>query len=289
MLCVRIDFCESLCTQLWHSVSVTVSAGEIRTRSNEMAELRGAGPSPSITQTLPESKCQGGASETKAKWMHICRKAFAVTGCSPNIISGRVYLIRRSQLQCKKNAPVGTVWFFLGFGGFSRRYYSGSWTGLPMPAGILCMESSCHPWTTVCVVVSLPGLNSLGRPITYYTLLGHKAPNSRLPDTREKIHKGTHWAHRGCPVGSCLCQQKPKTGFVVVVSLLFVTESSEGYQNSKITKSQSVRGGKWPLGTIWCNPPAQAGPSRATQAFKKSLSWIRTLNWKTAKLMITPF
>lgn len=36
--------------------------------------------------------------------MHVCRKAFAVTGHSPNTTSGHVCSIRRSGLQSKKNA-----------------------------------------------------------------------------------------------------------------------------------------------------------------------------------------
>lgn len=54
----------------------------------------------------------------KQNGMHICRKAFAVTGRGLNMIPGHVCFIRRSRLQHKKNASVGMACFFWVLEGF---------------------------------------------------------------------------------------------------------------------------------------------------------------------------
>lgn len=91
--------------------------------------------------------------------LHICYNG-------PNIISGHVCLIRRSRLQGKKNASVGTVYFFWGLEALPAGTATGAcfcqltfyvWSHHASPG-------PQHVW-----LLSFLVLNSLEKPITYYT------------------------------------------------------------------------------------------------------------------------
>lgn len=101
MLDVRIDFCESLCMQLCHSVSVTVSEVKYWLHRMRWQSCMGPGLHPPSLRRSQKTNAKEVWARPKQTGMHICRKAFAGTGHSPDIISGHICLTRTSRLQGK--------------------------------------------------------------------------------------------------------------------------------------------------------------------------------------------